>query len=95
VLDSQNIYYKLGGEWRDNWWGREIGTSTTCEVSNLKESKSMNEIRSRKILRTGRVLELGTRKVASLLTIGSALVSQQVVEEVAEPLRGFRRGVLI
>jgi hypothetical protein len=55
----------------------------------------MNEIGSGKILWTGRVLELGAREVSRLLTIGTALMSQQVVEKIAEPLRSIRRGVLI
>lgn len=47
----------------------------------------MNEIWSRKILWTRRVLELRTREVPRLLTIRPALVRQQIVEQVAEPLR--------
>ena len=55
----------------------------------------MNKIRGGKVLWTGRVLELGTRKVPRLLTIGTALLSQQVVEQVAEPIGSVGRGVLI
>ena len=55
----------------------------------------MNKIRSGKILWTGRVLELGARKVPRLLAIGMALVSQQLAEQVAEPLRCIGGGALI
>ena len=55
----------------------------------------MNKIRGGKVLWTGRVLELGARKVPRLLTIGTALVSQQVVEQVAEPVGSIGRRVLV
>lgn len=50
----------------------------------------MNKIWSREVLWTGRVLELGARKVPCLLTIGTTLLGQQVAEQVARPLGGFR-----
>jgi len=75
VLGSQNIYCELTSEQIGAFEGQNIRTSTTCEVSNLNDSKSMNKIGGRKFLRTGRVLELGTRKVPRLLTVGTALVS--------------------
>ena len=55
----------------------------------------MNKIGGGKFLWTGRVLELGARKVPRLLTIGTALVGQQVVEQVAEPVGSVGRGVLV
>lgn len=55
----------------------------------------MNEIWSGKVLWAWRVLELGTREVPRLLTICATLVGQQVVEQVAEPLRGIGRGALV
>lgn len=55
----------------------------------------MNEIWSGKVLWAWRVLELGTREVPRLLTIRATLVGQQVVEQVAEPLRGIGRGSLV
>jgi len=95
VLGSQNIYCKWYSEQIGGFAGQKMHTSTTCEVSNLNDSKSMDKIGSWKVLWTGRVLELGARKVPRLLTIGTALVSQQVVEQVAEPVRSIGRGVLI
>jgi len=55
----------------------------------------MNKIRGGKFLWTGRVLELGARKVPRLLTIGTTLLSQQVVEQVAEAIGSIGRGILI
>ena len=95
MLDSQNIYCKPGSEWIGVFTREKRGTSTTCEVSNLNDRKSMNKIWSGEVFGTGRVLELGACKVSRLLAIGTALVSQQVIEQVAGPLRSFRRGVLI
>ena len=95
MLDSQNIYCKPDSEWIGVFAKLKIGTSTTCEVSNLNDSKSMNKIWSGEVFWTGRILELGACKVSRLLTIGTALVSQQVIEQVTRPLRSFRRGVLI
>lgn len=95
MLDSQNIYCKSSSEQMGAFAEQNIRTSTTCEVSNLNDSKSMNKIRNGKFLWAGRVLELGARKVPRLLTIGTALVGQQVIEQVAEPVRGIGRGVLV
>ena len=72
-----------------------MSTSITCEVSNLRDSKSMNKIRSGEVFRAGRVLELGARKISRLLAIGKALVSQHVAEQVAKPLRSVGGGILI
>lgn len=94
MLDSQSIYCKSGSErMRGICETAKMNTSTTCEVSNFDNSKSMNEIWSREILWTRRVLELGARKVPRLLTIGTTLLGQQVAEQVARTLRGF--GVLV
>jgi hypothetical protein len=95
VLDSQSIYCKPGSEWIGVFARQKVGTSTTCEVSNLKDSKSMNKIWSGEVFWTGRVLELGACKVPRLLAIGTALVSQQVIQRVAGHLGSFRRGVLV
>ena len=95
MLGSQNIYCKPTSEQIGAFARQNIRTSTTCEVSNLDDSKSMNKIGSGKVLWTGRVLELGTRKVPRLLTIGTALVSQQVIEQVAEPVGSIGRGILV
>ena len=72
-----------------------MSTSTTCEVSNLNDSKSMNKIGSGKVFWTGRVLELGARKISRLLAIGKALVGQHVAEQIAKPLRSVGGGILI
>ena len=89
------FYCKLSSEQIEAFAGQNIRTSTTCDVSNLDDSKSMNKIGSGKVLRTRRVLELGARKVPRLLTIGTALVSQQIVKQVAEPVGSIGRGILV
>ena len=95
MLDSQNIYCKSGSERIGVFARQKIGTSTTCEVSNLNDSKSMNKIWSGEVFWTGRVLELGACKVPRLLAIGTGLMNQQVIEQIAGPLESFRGGVLI
>ena len=55
----------------------------------------MNKIWSGEVFWTGRVLELRAREVPCLLAIGTALMGQQVGEQVTRPLKSFGRGVLI
>ena len=81
MLDSQKIYCESSSERMGaNYGTKMIRTSTTCEVSNFGESRSMNKIRSGKVIWAGRVLELGAREVPCLFTIGTTFVRQQIAK---------------